>query len=158
MRESLQEAMDDRQSGIEVLSVSFKDIHPPISVAPSFEKVIAGIQEKQQVINEALGYGNAVLPESRGRGHAEVEAARGTITDRQQRAQGETGRFRLSLPATPEQARVTRSRIRLQTLQETLKGRPLLLVDPRAGEPDLWMDFDAFFPTTRSATGGPEKR
>jgi len=37
------------KSGIEILSVNFKDIHPPIAVADSFEKVIAGHQEKQKI-------------------------------------------------------------------------------------------------------------
>jgi len=156
IRERLQRELDERESGLEILSVNLKDIHPPISVAASFETVIAGIQEKQQIINEARGYGNAVLPESRARGYVEGEAARGYITDRKERAEGDSARFRLCLPATPEQRQITRIRMALQNLQENLKGRSLILVDPGAGEPDLWVDFDEFFPTTtpRNRTGG----
>lgn len=158
VREQLQQELDDRGSGLEVLSVNFKDIHPPISVAASFETVIAGIQEKQQIINEARGYRNAVVPESRGRGYAEGEAARGYITERKGRAEGDGARFRLSLPASPEQERVTRTRISLQNLRDNLKGRSLILVDPGAGVPDLWVDFDEFFPTSRNRAGGSQEK
>jgi len=151
----LQEALDEGESGIELLAVNFKDIHPPISIADSFELVIAGYQEKRWTINEALGYKNKVLPEARGKAYQETESARGYITDRKDRAEGTGKRFLISLPSSPGEKEVTMSRIYLENVREGLKGKNTILLDPRAGEPDLWIDFEKGVPTTLSSTGGP---
>ena len=50
---------------------------PPISIARSFENVIAGFQEKQELINQAIGYANSVVPESRGKAENQVQTAAG---------------------------------------------------------------------------------
>ncbi|MBW1839815.1 MAG: protease modulator HflK [Deltaproteobacteria bacterium] len=117
----LQEEMDTLESGIELLAVSLKDIHPPISIADSFERVIAGHQEKQRIINDALGYKNKALPESRGRAVKELEAAKSYIIEREKKAEGNATRFKLSLPKDNREKQITMSRIYLQTMQEILR-------------------------------------
>jgi len=103
----LQEEMDTLESGIELLAVSLKDIHPPISIADSFERVIAGHQEKQRIINDALGYKNKALPESRGRAVKELEAAKSYIIEREKKAEGNATRFKLSLPKDNREKQIT---------------------------------------------------
>jgi len=142
----LQETLDELESGVELLSVNLKDIHPPISIADSFERVIAGYQEKQRIINDALGYHNKVLPESRGKSVRELEAARGYIVERTKRTEGNATRFRLSLPRYSQEKQITMSRIYLQTVQEVLREKTKVIVEPGAGVPELWMDFESFFP------------
>jgi len=146
MLKRLQEDLDDLESGIELLAVNLKDIHPPISIADSFERVIAGYQEKQRIINDALGYQNKVLPESRGKAVRELETARSYSIDRKKRTEGDAARFRLSLPRYSLEKEITMSRIYLQTVQEILRGKTKVVVEPGAGEPELWMDFESFFP------------
>ncbi|MCK4825700.1 hypothetical protein KA005_58675, partial [bacterium] len=142
----LQEILDELESGVELLSVNLKDIHPPISIADSFEKVIAGYQEKQRGINDALGYQNKVLPESRGKAVRELETAKSYIIDRKKRAEGSATRFRLSLPRYSQEKQITMSRIYLQTIQEILREKTKIVVEPGSGVPELWMDFESFFP------------
>lgn len=142
----LQEALDELESGVELLSVNLKDIHPPISIADSFERVIAGYQEKQRIINDALGYQNKVLPESRGKAVRELETAKSYIIDRKKRAEGSATRFRLSLPRYSQEKQITMSRIYLQTIQEILREKKKMVVEPGSGVPELWMDFESFFP------------
>jgi len=153
MLRRLQAALDELECGVDLVAVNFKDIHPPIPVADSFERVIAGYQEKQRIINEALGYENRVKPEGRGSAYQQGEEAESYIVDRRKRAEGEAARFTLSLPDSADERTVTMSRIYLKTMEETLRYKTKIVVDPRAGEPDLWMDFENMFPA--SILGGP---
>lgn len=146
MLEKLQENLDELKSGIELLAVNLKDIHPPISIADSFERVIAGYQEKQRIINNALGYQNKVLPESRGKAVREQEAAESYIIDRKKKAEGNAARFSLSLPRYKQEKQITMSRIYLKTLQEILRDKTKIVIEPGSGEPEIWMDFESFFP------------
>lgn len=152
MLTGLQACLDELESGIEMLTVGFKDIHPPISVADSFERVIAGYQEKQKIINDALGYQNNVVPESRGRAAAKQEAARSYITDRQKRAKGKSTRFVMSVPTSKQEKDVAMSRIYLQTMKDVLKDKRKIVIDPRVGMPEIWMDFENVIP--QDLTGG----
>ena len=151
----LQEEMDTLESGIELLAVSLKDIHPPISIADSFERVIAGHQEKQRIINDALGYKNKALPESRGRAVKELEAAKSYIIEREKKAEGNATRFKLSLPKDNRGKQITMSRIYLQTMQEILRENKIIVVEPGSGQPELWMDFESIFPMDQK--GGNSK-
>ena len=151
----LQEEMDTLESGIELLAVSLKDIHPPISIADSFERVIAGHQEKQRIINDALGYKNKALPESRGRAVKELEAAKSYIIEREKKAEGNATRFKLSLPKDNREKQITMSRIYLQTMQEILRENKIIVVEPGSGQPELWMDFESIFPMDQK--GGNNK-
>ena len=98
MTSKIQHKLDELQPGVELLSVNFKDVHPLISVADSYEEVIAGFQEKKKFINDALGYHNKIIPESRGDVHKLLEESRSYIIDRTRKAEGAAKRFSLSVP------------------------------------------------------------
>ncbi len=137
----LQEELNKLESGIELVSVNFRDIHPPISVADSFERVIAGYQDKQKMINDALRYKNKVLPETRGEMSIILEGAKGYIQDREKRAKGTAGRFTRSLPDSKTDKALAMFRLYLETIQSVLKGKPKIIVDPEVEKPEVWMDF-----------------
>jgi len=142
MKQNIQAALDRHESGIELVGVNFKDIHPPISIAPAFETVIAGLQEKQELINLAIGYANSVVPGARGNAEHLVQAAAGESTMRLDKARGEAGRFALRLPETRARKKISMSRIYGETMKGALKDKTKIIVDPDAGTPDLWMNVD----------------
>ncbi len=146
LRGELQATLDGLGSGLELVTVNFKDIHPPIPVADAFEKVIAGFQEKQRIINEALGYRNSVKPAARGSASARREAAEGYILDRRKRAEGDAARFLLRLPTNRREREIALSLLYLDTLSEGLRGKKKILVDPGAGVPDLWLHLEPILP------------
>jgi len=142
MKLDIQAALDRHGSGIELIGVNFRDIHPPISIARSFENVIAGFQEKQELINQAIGYANSVVPESRGKAENRVQTAAGEKVMRLRKAQGEARRFALRLPDTHARKRIAMTRIYQETMKEALKDKTKIIVDPDAGTPDIWMNVD----------------
>ena len=50
LRERVQEAAERHQLGVRVLSVGLQDLHPPVKVAPDYEKVVGAIHTKQAKI------------------------------------------------------------------------------------------------------------
>jgi len=53
LRRGIQAAASERGLGVKILFVGLQDIHPPVKVAPDYEKVIAAIQTKQARILRA---------------------------------------------------------------------------------------------------------
>lgn len=48
--ERLQAAADQRELGVRIVSVGLQDLHPPVKVAPEYEKVVAAVQAKEAKI------------------------------------------------------------------------------------------------------------
>ncbi|HWQ92661.1 MAG TPA: protease modulator HflK, partial [Clostridia bacterium] len=47
LEQRIQLALDDRQLGARIISVGLQDLHPPVKVAPDYEKVIGALQTKK---------------------------------------------------------------------------------------------------------------
>jgi len=50
LRQSVQKAADQHRLGARILAVSLQDLHPPVKVAPDYEKVVGAIHTKQAKI------------------------------------------------------------------------------------------------------------
>ncbi|MGA1794953.1 MAG: FtsH protease activity modulator HflK [bacterium] len=141
IREDVQKRMDDMDMGIELLSVNMKDTHPPISVADAFEEVIAAYQEKQQIINQAYGYRNQKLPEARGGAARRMSNAEAYSSRKELQAVGDASRFLSRLKTWEGHREINRSNLYLKEMQQALKTKRLIIVDPTAGNPRMWMGF-----------------
>jgi modulator of FtsH protease HflK len=56
LRERIQAAADQRQLGARIVMVGLQDIHPPVSVAGSFQRVVGARQSSEAKINQARAY------------------------------------------------------------------------------------------------------
>ncbi len=56
LRERIQSAADARQLGARIIMVGLQDIHPPVSVAPAYQKVVGARQAAEAKINVARAY------------------------------------------------------------------------------------------------------
>lgn len=50
LRERVQAAADEHQLGVRIIFVGLQDIHPPVKVAPDYEKVVSATHQKQALI------------------------------------------------------------------------------------------------------------
>jgi len=138
VRRESQKLLDAQETGLEIVSVGIRDIHPPIFIATSFETVIAAWQEKEMMINEALGYRNRSLPEARSREAGSLSEAAAYSARKQAASAGEGGGFLARQAAYRSSPEVIARRLLYQAAGEALAGRRLVLVDPAAGTPELW--------------------
>ena len=138
-RHSVQEEMNALGTGIEVLGFLAKDMHPPLSVASSFEGVIAAYQEKERLINEGNAYKNVQIPAARTMAFHEEKDASAYVLDKVKRATGDAERY-LSKLEQYNRAKGTFRRIfYFETMKETLRRNVKILIDPKAEVEDIWL-------------------
>jgi len=66
LKEKLQRISDEMELGVRIISVEFADISPPESVSDAFNSVSNARVKKQEIIKDAEGYANAIIPKARG--------------------------------------------------------------------------------------------
>jgi membrane protease subunit HflK len=131
-------------SGLKLMSVNLRDLHPPTAVALEFEDVVGATIDYETYINEARGYSNELLP--RARGQAEVMVAQATARRKSTRlrGQGESARFLAVWGECSKEPQLCRRRLLLETLETTLAGKEKYIVPPEAvdGAIDLFLIAD----------------
>ncbi len=156
LKTHIQLELDQLETGIELIDATIIDIHPPIDIADAYERVIASYQEKEQMINQALGYRNQKLPEARGQAVRNIEEAESYATEKPLRAQGDAKKLHAQSPENASIAKITRKRLYLSAMLEALKGRKIILVDPKTGVPELWLNMTEFFGSPKPAFDSAE--
>jgi modulator of FtsH protease HflK len=135
-REEIQQAMDAYLNGVHVITVELQDVVPPPRVQPAFNEVNEARQERERMINEANRQANQAIPRAQGTAQRIIAEAEGYATERVNRAFGEASRFSAVLAEYQGVPEVTRSRLYLETLNETLPRIGSLVV-LRGGESQI---------------------
>ncbi|NJM37804.1 MAG: hypothetical protein HC845_08100, partial [Akkermansiaceae bacterium] len=91
----LQTELDRERSGIRVEQVYLRDVHPPVQVAPSFQEVLAAMEEKEAMLHDAESYARDYGTRAGGEAREIIVKAESGATHRLARAQGEMVRFDL---------------------------------------------------------------
>jgi len=145
----IQNRLDELKSGIEIVSVNIKDMHPPIFISDSFEDVIAAVQYKEKRINEAIDYKNRNIPSARADAYKQITKAESYVFEKNSLAEGESARFLNKLEIANQYPDTTLKITYLNNLADILKDKKKILIDPAAGIPQIWMDFDDVYNRNR---------
>ncbi|HMA86483.1 MAG TPA: FtsH protease activity modulator HflK, partial [Desulfosalsimonadaceae bacterium] len=116
----LQDALDQAETGVDVVTVELGDTNVPGPVQDSFNEVNQAYQEKEQMIYEARQEYNRVIPKARGEAEATIEAAKGYAKKRINRAEGDAARFMAQYKEYAKAKDVTRRRLYLETIKSVL--------------------------------------
>lgn len=120
--EELQSILDSYNVGIFVQTVNLQDVQPPQQVAEAFRDVASAIQDRSTRINEAEGYRNIIIPQTRGEAEQMIRQAEGYREQRIRRSQGDAARFLSVLEEYNKAKNVTRTRLYIETMIEILPG------------------------------------
>lgn len=137
---TLQKELDKADTGIEIVAVNVKDIHPPVKISESFEGVIASYQIKEEMINLALEYQNSEIPSSRGAAYNNISNAMAYINEEVMKSTGATVSYRSRLESYKKAKAVIRDILYFNHMVSTLKQNNKLIIDPKAGRPDLYLN------------------
>ena len=130
---SLQKMLDHYECGIDVRQVQLQDVNPPQEVDFAFKDVQSAKEEKEQLINEALGYQNDVIPKARGGAEKLIREAEAYHEERIKRAEGDASKFRSVLAEYRKAKNVTEKRLYLETMEQILPGIEKVILDEKAG-------------------------
>lgn len=142
LRSIVQSRLDNLESGLEIVGINMSDVHPPVSIADSFEEVVvAQYQEIQQLYNEALGYRNQRLADAKGEAVRIKSQATVYKTDMVGKASGVAEGFTSRARALSSGRQVALERLYFDYVTDSLRDIPKVLIGPDAGRPDLWLGF-----------------
>jgi len=145
----IQNKLDTLNSGLEVININMKDVHPPIFISSSFEEVIAAYQKKEELINKAMGYKNESMPRARGTGAKLLKGAQSYVIDKTKKASGEALRFTMQLEEYKKSQAVTAKKIYFDFIKEALSKNQKIIVDPSSGFPEIWLDGKQLLRTSK---------
>jgi membrane protease subunit HflK len=130
----LQRILDQYQAGVQIAAVQLRDVDPPEAVAAAFKDVTNAKEDREKLINQAIGYRNDILPKAKGEAAQTVNQAKGYAQARLNRAQGEANRFLATLKEYNQAKDTISKRIYIETMEEILPKMEKIIIDGKAGE------------------------
>ncbi len=154
----LQKILDQYQTGVQVAAVQLQDVDPPEAVAAAFKDVTNAKEDREKLINQAIGYRNDILPRAKGEAAQQVNQAKGYAQARLNRAQGEANRFLATLKEYNQAKDTISKRIYIETLEEILPRVEKVIIDGKGGERVLpYLPLDRLSKSAPPASGEPHK-
>jgi len=128
-KDLIQANLDKYDSGLRVIAVQLQDVHPSVEVVDAFRNVSSAFEERSKLINEGQAYRNEQVALARGQALARLAEAAGYTTDRANRAEGDTERFKQAVEAFRSAPNVTETRLYLETIEQVLAGKKKMIID-----------------------------
>ena len=115
--------------GINVTTVQFQNVVPPVEVQAAFEDVNKASQDMKRFINEGKESYNAEIPRAQGEADRQIQVAEGYATERVSMAKGDIARFNAVYEEYKRSPKVTKERIYLETMDEIFgaENKPTLI-------------------------------
>jgi len=137
-REWLQQLADSYESGIRVTEVKLQSVDAPDAVRDAFHEVVRAREEKEKLINQAMGYAADVIPRTRGEVSRVLREAEGYREQRVLEAKGDAEKFNATYLEYKKAERVTRQRVYLEVMERVLGRTPhKVLVDEKLSKTAL---------------------
>lgn len=141
VEETLQRVLDDTRSGVEILSFQLLYVHPPGEVHDAFRDVASSQEDKLRTINRANIFAVETVNQAKAEAAAMIEQALALKDQQILHAQGDAGGFGLKLRAYQRAPGLTRFRLQVESIEETLPGLQKFVM-PGAGDVkdlDMWL-------------------
>jgi membrane protease subunit HflK len=126
-----QKMLDEYRTGLYILNVNLQEVNPPTEVAQAFRDVASAREEREEKINKAQGYWNAVIPEARGNAHKIVSDAEGFKEEAINYASGDAEKFTAMLKEYRGAKEVTEYRLYLETIEKILARAKKFVIDSK---------------------------
>ena len=104
--------------GINVTTVQFQNVVPPVEVQAAFEDVNKASQDMKRFINEGKEAYNAEIPRAQGEADRQIQVAEGYAAERVNMAKGDVARFNAVYEEYKRAPKATKERIYLETMAE----------------------------------------
>ncbi len=131
-KNTLQDVLDYYNSGVLVTQVQLQKADPPELVIESYRDVQRAKTDEQRLKNEAEAYRNDIIPRARGEAEQMLQKAEGYKQEVVAKSKGEAERFISVYNSYKSSKDVTRQRIYLETLEQTLGNINKVIIDSDA--------------------------
>ena len=132
-RQLMQEALDDYNSGIQIIRVNYRRADAPPQVRDAFLDVFNAGSEAERKVNEAQQYYNEKIPRARGDAQKVLEDAAAYAARVTADARGQAERFNQVYDEYRQAPDVTRQRMYLETVESVLSDMNKIVIEDDAG-------------------------
>jgi membrane protease subunit HflK len=129
---SMQAMLDNYQMGVRVMRVQLLRVDPPQEVIDAYRDVQNAKQDKEREINQAYAYRNDIIPRARGEAEKILQEAAAYKYKVEAEATGEANRFSHIYDEYRSAKEVTRKRMYIEALEETLMNVDKILIEKSA--------------------------
>ncbi|MEE9274931.1 MAG: FtsH protease activity modulator HflK [bacterium] len=129
----IQRVLDSYDSGLQVMAVQLQDVQAPKEVIQAFKDVASAKEDKNRLINEAKGYQNQVIPETRGKAAQVLRIAEAYRETKIRRARGDANRFSAMLAEYRKAPAITRKRLHLEMMSDVMPTVDKIIMDSKGG-------------------------
>ncbi len=138
----LQTYLNNYNIGVTIQAINVESTSAPDAVQDAFDDVIKAREDRQRLINDAIGYANAIIPEAQGQAQRMLEEAQGYRESVVAKAEGQTNRFNSLLTEYRQAPQVMRDRMYLESMTEVLSKTSKVLVDVDKSSPLMVLPLD----------------
>lgn len=117
-QEQMNENFKSLGLGINVTTVQFQNVVPPVEVQAAFEDVNKASQDMKRLINEGKEEYNKEIPKAQGEADRQIQVAEGYASERVNMAKGDVARFNAVYEEYKRAPKATKERIYLETMAE----------------------------------------
>jgi membrane protease subunit HflK len=146
---SIQQSLDEYQSGLAVTGVTIQGVQVPDQVQAAFDDAAKVRQDNERAKNEAQAYAAQLLPRAQADVARQIDEAK-TYSDKTvAQAQGDAERFKQVYAQYSKAPAVIRERMYLETMQQIYSNTTKVFVDSKSGNNVLYLPLDKLVEQTR---------
>ncbi len=151
---TIQQAMDEYSTGVQVTKVNLQDVNFPSQVEAAVQDAVKAREDKERLAFEAESYANDIVPRARGAAVREIQDAEAyrerVIAD----AQGEAARFEALLAEYLKAPEVTRERLYIEALETVYANSNKVLLDAEGSGNLLYLPVDQLMQRASGSAAG----
>ncbi len=146
---SIQQSLDEYQSGLAVTGVTIQGVQVPDQVQAAFDDAAKVRQDNERAKRDAQAYAAELLPRAQADVARQIDEAK-TYSDKTvAQAQGDAERFKQVYAQYSKAPAVIRERMYLETMQQIYSNTTKVFVDSKSGNNVLYLPLDKLVEQTR---------
>jgi membrane protease subunit HflK len=146
---SIQQSLDEYQSGLAVTGVTIQGVQVPDQVQAAFDDAAKVRQDNERAKREAQAYAAELLPRAQADVASQIDAAKMYSDKTVAQAQGDAERFKQVYAQYSKAPAVIRERMYLETMQQIYSNTTKVFVDSKSGNNVLYLPLDKLVEQTR---------
>jgi len=133
VKQKMQGILDGMNTGVHIISLELTDITPPAKVSSAFKAVSDARVKKQEIIKDAEGYANTVIPKARGKAASLLSSAQAYSEEVIHKAQAKSSSFNSLLAEYQKNPHIIKNQKFIESL-ETIFMKATINIDSNSSQ------------------------
>jgi modulator of FtsH protease HflK len=142
IEQQLTAILDKYDSGIQIITVAFKEAKAPDAVKAAFDDVIKAREEQERLKHDAEAFANKIVPEAKGDAERMLVEAEAYKQETIAKAYGDALRFDAILEEYKKSPDITKKRIYIESIEEILANSNKILIDLKNSNNLVYLPLD----------------